>query len=509
MAKKIAGLALLIAGITLIAASAGFFYYSFNNANNGPKRPALEANQIPGDKKIEQSVKNTGGYSVSNIFFQPQVTGTKIILAFSSGDAAPKRIPPYRIEEFPELGKTTVSFDNINSVDNDPNYEDIAQNTLIDSFDYRISGKTLVVELLRKGAYLPATVSEDGDSAVIFLASGNGDYPVILNQRPADNSAAFPAVRTISFQSQLQSPLKKAVVYYQNNIVEANATTTFPGTYLFEFSEIVEIDKEYEVKAVVTDEWDRTTVDTWTFRGEIPVQGILGRDRFKYLGWWGEINTNGISVRKRPDAASEKVGTLSSMNRVKIVKEVFGELIGENNLWYEIDGGKYPNSYVFSELVTPMVQPEPPAEFTIPETVKKGEKWIDVDLGKKILTLFDYDKPVFATYIAPGRAGNETEKGTFEIWYKLAKAEMSGGPPLHSYSYDLKNIPWVMYYNYDYAIHGTYWHDNFGTPQSAGCTNMTQGDAKYIFDNTLPAIPKGKIGGFSKDLGPGTVVHNH
>jgi hypothetical protein len=66
-----------------------------------------------------------------------------------------------------------------------------------------------------------------------------------------------------------------------------------------------------------------------------------------------------------------------------------------------------------------------------------------------------------------------------------------------------------MFYNNDYAIHGTYWHDNFGTPQSAGCTNMTQGDAQYIFENTLPVIPKGKIGGFSKDLGPGTVVHNH
>jgi len=69
-----------------------------------------------------------------------------------------------------------------------------------------------------------------------------------------------------------------------------------------------------------------------------------------------------------------------------------------------------------------------------------------------------------------------------------------------------------MFYNYDYAIHGTYWHDRFGSQQSAGCTNMTQGDAKYIFDNTLPAIPDGKEIVFARDKngkGTGTVVYNH
>jgi len=68
---------------------------------------------------------------------------------------------------------------------------------------------------------------------------------------------------------------------------------------------------------------------------------------------------------------------------------------------------------------------------------------------------------------------------------------MRGQPPLHNYYYDLKNIPWTMFYNYDYALHGTYWHDKFGTPQSAGCTNMTQGDAKYIL--TIPYLCSPKI----------------
>jgi len=57
----------------------------------------------------------------------------------------------------------------------------------------------------------------------------------------------------------------------------------------------------------------------------------------------------------------KKLGTLSSINHVKVLKEVFGDMIGENNLWYQIDGGKYPGAYVFSDYITPMVQPMPPA----------------------------------------------------------------------------------------------------------------------------------------------------
>ena len=86
---------------------------------------------------------------------------------------------------------------------------------------------------------------------------------------------------------------------------------------------------------------------------------------------------------------------------------------------------------------------------------------------------------------------------------------MQGGPPVVSYRYDLPNVPWVMYYSGAYGIHGTYWHDKFGTQQSAGCTNLTQGDAKFIFEKTLPIMPANKASVISSDSNPGTVVYNH
>lgn len=38
--------------------------------------------------------------------------------------------------------------------------------------------------------------------------------------------------------------------------------------------------------------------------------------------------------------------------------------------------------------------------------------------------------------------------------------------------YDLPNVPYTMYFYQGYGLHGTYWHNNFGTPMSHGCVNM-------------------------------------
>ena len=54
--------------------------------------------------------------------------------------------------------------------------------------------------------------------------------------------------------------------------------------------------------------------------------------------------------------------------------------------------------------------------------------------------------------------------------------------------YDLPNVPYTMYfYNnqilkaWGYSLHGTYWHNNFGTPMSHGCVNLRTEDAEKLF----------------------------
>lgn len=48
--------------------------------------------------------------------------------------------------------------------------------------------------------------------------------------------------------------------------------------------------------------------------------------------------------------------------------------------------------------------------------------------------------------------------------------------------YYLPDVPYTMYFYKGYGIHGTYWHDNFGTPMSHGCVNMRTSEAAWLFD---------------------------
>lgn len=233
-------------------------------------------------------------------------------------------------------------------------------------------------------------------------------------------------------------------------------------------------------------------------------------ENFKYLGWWGNINYDKTGIYEKPTRDSKYLGVFTTINRVKVLEEVDGEIVGANNLWYKIDGGVHPGAYIFSNDVTPVAQPTPPEQPKIPPIVKEGEYWVDVDLTKKILTLFFYDKPVFATYVSTGLYSNPTLPGTYKIYYKIEKTRMRGQPPATARSYDLPNVPYAMFYRGSYSLHGTYWHDKFGTRQSSGCTNLTQGDAKFIYDRINPVIkPPAKLYTVATADNPGTVVFNH
>jgi hypothetical protein len=54
--------------------------------------------------------------------------------------------------------------------------------------------------------------------------------------------------------------------------------------------------------------------------------------------------------------------------------------------------------------------------------------------------------------------------------------------------YELPGVSWVLYFTeHGHAFHGTYWHDNFGTPMSHGCLNMRSSEARWLFRWALPA----------------------
>jgi lipoprotein-anchoring transpeptidase ErfK/SrfK len=104
------------------------------------------------------------------------------------------------------------------------------------------------------------------------------------------------------------------------------------------------------------------------------------------------------------------------------------------------------------------------------------DKWIDIDLSDQRLVAYVGTVPVYAIWISTGVPRYPTVKGQFRIYRKLTSTTMAGP------GYHLPGVPWTMYYDRSYAIHGTYWHNNFGHPMSHGCVNLPIPDAKWLFD---------------------------
>lgn len=113
---------------------------------------------------------------------------------------------------------------------------------------------------------------------------------------------------------------------------------------------------------------------------------------------------------------------------------------------------------------------------TAPAPATGGARWIDVNLSTQRLTAYQGNTPVFSALISGGLSRTPTVVGRFKIYTKLTSTRMAGP------GYDLPNVPYTMYFYKGYAIHGTYWHNNFGRPMSHGCVNMRTQDAAWLFN---------------------------
>ncbi|HQE92957.1 MAG TPA: LysM peptidoglycan-binding domain-containing protein [Anaerolineae bacterium] len=120
--------------------------------------------------------------------------------------------------------------------------------------------------------------------------------------------------------------------------------------------------------------------------------------------------------------------------------------------------------------VVPAVSTPPPGNGAA------GELWIDVNLSTQTITAYEGQTPVYSALVSTGLWGTPTVVGTFSIYAKYLSTPMSGP------GYYLPNVPHTMYFYRGYAIHGAYWHNNFGTPMSHGCINLSLPDAAWFYN---------------------------
>ncbi|RYE92121.1 MAG: L,D-transpeptidase [Myxococcales bacterium] len=151
-----------------------------------------------------------------------------------------------------------------------------------------------------------------------------------------------------------------------------------------------------------------------------------------------------------------------------------------------------------------------------PSGVGDHERWIDVNLSRQTLVAMEGDRPVFATLVSTGRKGgdkahdHQTPTGSWRMREKHVAATMDGdGAASGDMPYSIEDVPYVQYFEGSYALHGAFWHDNFGRQQSHGCVNLAPLDAKRLFFWADPQIPKGWYGMNSQPDVPGSLVVVH
>ena len=172
----------------------------------------------------------------------------------------------------------------------------------------------------------------------------------------------------------------------------------------------------------------------------------------------------------------------------------------DGRAWYQLTDELQPWSYwvpadhmrpISSEELAP-ISPEIPS----------GDKRIEVDLARQSLAAYEYNQIVFQTRVSSGIPSSrptsngiptETPKGSFNIYSKMPSKHMGDGNlmqgDLNLDAYELVGVPWTMFFHRldtGYALHGTYWHNNFGWQMSHGCVNMRNEDAKWLFRWTTP-----------------------
>jgi lipoprotein-anchoring transpeptidase ErfK/SrfK len=206
-------------------------------------------------------------------------------------------------------------------------------------------------------------------------------------------------------------------------------------------------------------------------------------------GFWAQVSVPYVEMRSRPDEKSALLYRLYYGSVYLIVDHV-QDALGQS--WYQIRDNLAPGQpeYVKAENLRPILPEE-----MAPISPDVKDKLIQVNLQQQMLYAYESGSLVFWTRCATGASfhvENEavvdfgTPRGKHQVIRKSPSQHMVGGlsPSDH---YDLPGVPFCTYFTASgAAVHGAYWHNDFGAPRSHGCVNVTPEAAQWVYRWALP-----------------------
>jgi hypothetical protein len=259
-----------------------------------------------------------------------------------------------------------------------------------------------------------------------------------------------------------------------------------------------------EERSAHGERWGRTQKGRWVamrelgparpnlFHGELVAGAALA------FGW--------VVSDKANVYASDKLDKPTSA-RVRFEKvRVHEEMTAKKETLVRVSADGEPAAWMRArDLAIPRVVQPPP------EVALDSERWIDVDLASQTLVAYVGKEPVFATIVSTGKGPPSSEfathTGTFRIWAKLFTTKMDNLDNEEAERhYAIEDVPWVQFFDKAIALHGAFWHRDFGRIHSHGCVNMAPIDARWVFAFTTPHLPVGWNAVLPAKIDPGAVV---
>lgn len=187
--------------------------------------------------------------------------------------------------------------------------------------------------------------------------------------------------------------------------------------------------------------------------------------------WVGELTARS-AVRSGAGAETKAVKTWWVGRRVMVYAEAKDS---KGAAWYRVSDAPEGPQWVLASAVKKVFDVRY-------EGAKFKGRWINVNLSQQVVTAYQDGVPVKVTLTSTGKASTPTNQGVQRITWRVTSRRMRGGTPGIDY-YDLPNVPYAQYFNSTgEALHGTYWHDNFGRPLSHGCVNLSTPMSKWFYE---------------------------
>ena len=201
--------------------------------------------------------------------------------------------------------------------------------------------------------------------------------------------------------------------------------------------------------------------------------------------FWGEVSVPFTDSRIAADPKARRYMRLEYSTVYHVIGAVQGK---DGQWWYRLKeglsgaGGAYAPAQDIRRI--------DPSEMT-PLSPDVANKRVEVNLKQQRITAYEDDQAVLTSLVSSGAGLFATPRGNHKVLFKTPTSRMIGGSGTGFY--DLPGVPFCTFITWTgVAIHGTYWHNDFGRPRSHGCLNVPSDVAKWFWRWTLPSAPYDK-----------------